>query len=98
MRIAVGKLTLDYWNNDSAAVKHRQLEELCAGLRRKYNVSILEISHVDDAERGVIGFAAAIPEHWQAPSIRAFVEKMCKEFDAQAAARVVAEDTEILEF
>jgi uncharacterized protein YlxP (DUF503 family) len=98
MRIAVGKLTLNYWNNDSATTKHQQLDELCAQLRKKYNISILEIDHIDDPDQGVVGFAVAIPEHWKASSVQAFVEKVCKDFDSQAAARVVSEDTEILEF
>lgn len=98
MRVAVGKLTLDFWNNDSAAAKRRQLEELCSSLRKKFNLSILEVDQIDEPETGVIGFAAAIPEHWKTTSIQAFIEKIGKEIEAQATGRVVSEDTEILEF
>ena len=73
------------------------LEELCADLRKKFNVSALEVADFDDPERCVLGFAAVIPESWKIPSAERFVEKIAKELDSIAFAHVTVEDLELLE-
>lgn len=96
MRIGVGRIVLDFFNNDNLALKHRKLEELCVDLRRQYNVSALEIADFDDPERCVLGFAAVIPETWKNIRAENFVQSICKSIDEQAFARVTVEDWDML--
>lgn len=97
MLIGVGRIVLDYYNNPSATKKNRELEEFCADLRKKFNISILEIADFDDPERCVLGFAVVIPENWKTRSAQSLVEKICKTIDETAFARVTVEDCELLE-
>ena len=97
MRVGVGRITLEFFNNDNLALKHRKLEELCHDLRRKYNVSALEVAEFDDAEQCVIGFAAVIPDFWETAGAHGFVRKICDTIDETAFARVMSEDTDLLE-
>jgi uncharacterized protein YlxP (DUF503 family) len=97
VRIGVGRIVLDFYNNDKLATKHRALEELCAGLRKKFNVSALEIDEFDDMEKCVIGFAAVIPDTWTEQATRTFVQKICTTIDETSVARVMIEDWDILE-
>ncbi len=96
MLIATGRIVLDFYNNDNVALKRRQLEELCTGLRRKFNVSALEVAEFDDPEKCVIGFAAVIPENWKASSAQSFMDKIAKTIDETAFARVTVEDTDLI--
>lgn len=97
MMIGSGRIVLDFYNNTEAPKKRKLLEELCISLRKKYNVSALEVADFDDPERCVIGFAAVIPESWKIPSAESFVEKIAAEIDKTAFARVTVEDLELLE-
>jgi uncharacterized protein YlxP (DUF503 family) len=94
--IGVGRIVLDFYGNTDVAKKRRQLEELCADLRKKYNVSALEVADFEDAERCVIGFAAVIPENWKTQSADQFVQKICQTIDETAFARVMVEDWDLL--
>lgn len=96
MLIGVGRIVLDFYNNTDAPKKRRQLEELCGDLRKKFNISALEVADFDDPERCVIGFAAVIPESWKYPSAKSLVEKICETLDKTAFARVMVEDTDLL--
>lgn len=96
MLIGAGRIVLDFYNNDSASKKRKQLEELCADLRKKFNVSALEVADYDDPERCVIGFAAVIPEDWKTQSARSLIEKICKTIDETSFARVMVEDIDLL--
>jgi uncharacterized protein YlxP (DUF503 family) len=96
MLIGVGRIVLDFYNNDKAAKKRKQLEALCSDLRKKFNISALEIADFDDPERCVIGFAAVIPEDWKTRSAQALVEKICKTIDETSFARVTVENTDLL--
>lgn len=97
MFVGTGRIVLEFFNNTDAPKKTRMLEELCADLRKKHNVSALEIADFDDPERCVMGFAAIIPENWKIPYAERFVEKIAKEIDSTAFARVTVEDLELLE-
>lgn len=97
MLIGVGRLVLDYYNNSNATKKNRELEEFCAGLRKKFNISILEVADFDEPERCVLGFAVVIPENWKTISAQSLVEKICRTIDETAFARVTVEDVELLE-
>jgi len=96
MLIGVGRIVLDFYNNDNVALKHRQLEELCADLRKKFNVSALEVADFTDPERCVLGFAAVIPENWKNQSAQNLVEKICETIDQTSFARVMVEDWDLL--
>jgi len=96
MWVGVGRIVLDFYNNDNVALKRRQLEELCVDIRKKFNVSALEVADFDDPERCVIGFAAVIPENWKTSSAKGLVEKICKTIDETAFARVMVEDWDLL--
>jgi uncharacterized protein YlxP (DUF503 family) len=96
MLIGVGRIVLDFFNNTSAPKKRAQLEELCGDLRKKFNISVLEVADFDDPERCVIGFAAVIPENWKTPSAKGLVDKICETIDQTSFARVMVEDTDLL--
>jgi uncharacterized protein YlxP (DUF503 family) len=96
MLIGVGRIVLDFYNNEKASVKNRLLEEFCADLRKKFNISCLEVADFDDPERCVIGFAAVIPENWKTHSAQSLVEKICQTIDETAFARVMVEDWDLL--
>jgi uncharacterized protein YlxP (DUF503 family) len=97
MLIGVGRIVMDFYNNTDAAKKRRQLEELCADLRKKFNVSALEVADFDDPERCVIGFAAVVPEGRSEKSAQSLVRKICDEIDQTSFARVTVEDWDLLE-
>jgi uncharacterized protein YlxP (DUF503 family) len=94
--VGVARIILEFYNNDSVAKKQRGLEELCKDLRKKFNVSALEVADFDDPERCVIGFAAVIPENWKTKSAQGFVEKVCRHIDETSFARVTVEDWDLL--
>jgi uncharacterized protein YlxP (DUF503 family) len=94
--IGVGRIVLDFYNNDNAALKRRKLAGLCDDLRRKFNLSALEVADFDDPERCVIGFAAVIPENWKTRAAKSFVQKICSTIDDTAFARVTVEDWDLL--
>lgn len=96
MLVGAGRIVLDFYNNDKVSIKRKQLEELCKDLRKKFNVSALEVADFDDPERCVIGFAAVIPEGWKTSSARSFIEKICRTIDETAFARVTVEDWDLL--
>lgn len=96
MLIGVGRIVLDYYNNEKASKKNRELEVFCADLRKKFNISILEVADFDDPERCVIGFAAVIPENWKTQSAQSLVDKICETIDKTAFARVTVEDCDLL--
>lgn len=96
MEIGVGRIVLDFYNNSDLALKRRALEEICQDLRRKFNVSALEVADFDDPERCVLGFAAVIPENWKPQSAESLVEKICRTIDSTSPARVMVEDTDLI--
>lgn len=96
MLIGVGRIVLDFYNNEKASVKNRMLEEFCVDLRKKFNISCLEVADFDDPERCVLGFAVVIPETWKMQSAQHFVEKICQTIDETAFARVMVEDWDLL--
>lgn len=98
MLIGVGKIVLDFYNNEKVAEKTRNIEELCADLRKKFNVSMLEVADFEDPERCVIGFAAVIPENWKTKSAESLMDKICRTVDETAFARVTVEDWDLLAF
>ncbi|MBC7691634.1 MAG: DUF503 family protein [Methylotenera sp.] len=96
MLIGVGRIVLDFFNNEKVSFKHKKLEELCNDLRRKFNISALEVADFDDPERCVIGFAVVIPETWKTASAQSLVEKICETIDQTSVARVMVEDWDLL--
>lgn len=98
MLIGAGRIVLDFYNNENVALKTRQLDELCVALRRKFNVSALEVAEFDDPEKCIIGFSVVIPENWKKISAQSLMEKICKEIDSTAFARVTVEDWDLIPF
>ena len=96
MLVGAARIVLDFYNNEDVALKRRQLASLCEDLRRKFNVSAMEVADFDDPERCVIGFSAVIPENWKTQSARSFMEKVCETIDQSAVARVMVEDWDLL--
>jgi len=96
MWIGVGRIVLDFYNNDKISIKKKKLEELCKDLRKNFNLSAMEIADEDDLERCVIGFAAVMPESWKRAAAQNFIQKICKTIDETAFARVVSEDWDLL--
>ena len=97
MLIGVARIVMDFYNNEKISVKQKKLEELCRDIRKKYNVSALEVAEFDDPEKCVIGIAAVFPENWKDSSAQTLVQKICAEVDQTAFARVTVEDWDLLE-
>ncbi len=95
MRIGVGRITLDFYNNTDVAKKSAGLEKLCADVRKKFNVSILEIDAFEDPEKCVLGFSATLPETWSTRNVDTFLEKIFHTIDESSFARVMVEDREV---
>lgn len=95
MWIGVGRIVLDYYGNTEAKKKTAEIESFCKELRKKFNLSALEIADFDDPERCVIGFAAVMPQRWTEQSALSFIKKICHEIDTTAFARMTVEDTEL---
>ncbi len=96
MFIASGRIVMDFYNNDNVTLKHKKLDELCKDIKRKFNVSILEIADFDDPEKCVLGFAAVVPETWKKSSARDFLDSITKTIDALSFARVTVEDVDLI--
>jgi uncharacterized protein YlxP (DUF503 family) len=96
MLIGVGRIVLDFYGNDDATKKRRELTKLCEDLRKKFNVSAMEVADLDDPERCVLGFAAVIPESWREQEAHEFTKRVCAEIDKTAFARVTVEDVDLL--
>jgi uncharacterized protein YlxP (DUF503 family) len=96
MLVGVARIVLDFYGNQDATKKRRELEELCAELRKQFNISALEVADFDDPERCVIGFAAVIPENWKTASAKGLMETICNTIDEKAFARVTVEDWDLL--
>jgi uncharacterized protein YlxP (DUF503 family) len=94
--VGVGRIVLDFYNNEKVSVKTRKLEELCHDLRKKFNVSALEVAEFEDPEKCVLGFAAVIPENWKFKSAQSLVDKICETIDQTSFARVMVEDCDLL--
>lgn len=98
MRIAAGRIVLDFYGNDNLNLKHRKLEELCKDLKRKFNLSILEVDDFDDTEKCVLGFAAVISTHWETNRALNFLKEIQVSMNQLSPIRVTVEDCELLEF
>ena len=100
MQIGVGRIVLDFYNNPDLKLKRRKTEELCKELRKKFNLSMLEVADFEDPERCVIGFAAVIPENWpiheKGISAEGLIRKICKTIDETSFARISIEDCDVL--
>lgn len=95
MWIGAGRIVLDFYNNDDLALKHRKLEELCTDLRRKFNLSMLEVAELEDTEKCVLGFAAVMPATWKEAAAHSLTAKIAKTVDELAFARVMVEDLDL---
>lgn len=95
MWIGAAKITLDFYGNDLAKVKHRELEELCKDLKKKFNISILEIEEFEDPEKCILGFSLVMPSDWKKSSAESLVQKICQTIDQTAFTRVTSEDWEV---
>jgi uncharacterized protein YlxP (DUF503 family) len=98
MLVGAARIVLDFYNNDDVAIKRRGLTELCEDLRRKFNVSAMEVADFDEPERCVIAFSAVIPENWKYSSAKSLMEKICETIDKRAFARVTVEDWDLMSF
>ena len=98
MRIALARITIEFYNNTDIPTKRHALEKVSNELRRLYNVSILEIADFDEPERGILGLSAVIPDSWEQRSADSFLKKLLNYIDEHVPARVLSEDSEIAEY
>ena len=97
MKIASGKVTLEFFNNEQVALKHRHLEEVCKSLRKRFQLSAREIDEFDDPVRCQIGFAIVIPDNWDSLRAQKLMEEICEVINAESPIRVIAEDCAVME-
>jgi uncharacterized protein YlxP (DUF503 family) len=98
LKLAIARITLDFYNNTKVAEKTRLLESLCKELRTQYNISCLEIDEQEDPEKCVLGIAAVIPMQWKTQSATAFFEKVLRELDSKSVARVTLEEKDYIDW
>jgi len=98
MWIGAGKLVLDFHSNDLLRLKKKQLEQLFKELKKKYNLSILEVADEDDVERCVIGFATVMPEDWREVGAKGFVQKIIGTIDEISFARISVDEWQVYWF
>ena len=96
MWIAAGRIVIDCSGVGNSASKKRRLEELTQFLRRKFNLSALEVADFEDLNRAVFGFAAVIPENWKERSTRDFLDTIARTIDENSFGRVLVEDCDLL--
>ena len=96
MWIAAGRIVIDSAGIGNSNAKKKRLDELASLLRRKFNVSALEIADQESLDRAVFGFAAVIPENWKERSARDFLDTLARTIDENAFGRVLIEDCELL--
>ena len=96
MWVGVGRIVLDFYNNESLKLKRKNVEALCKALRKEFNLSAMEVADEEDLERCVIGFAAVMPQNWREKSAQSLVAKICKTIDETAFARISVEDCDLL--
>ncbi len=96
MWIAAGRIVIDCTGIGNITAKRRRIEELTSLLRKKFNISALEVADIDDLDRAVFGFAAVIPETWKERSTRDFLDTIARTIDDNAFGRVMIEDCDLL--
>ncbi len=84
MWIGAGRLVIEFFNNTKASAKTKNIEEFCKDLRKKFNISVLEVAEFDHLERCVIGFAVVMPETWREKAATDFVQKVLEFIDQNA--------------
>lgn len=95
MVVAAAKITLDFWGNEEPRDKKKLLEVLAQDLLKKFNLSLNEVDSFNDLERCVIGLAFCSYDRSKA---KARMQEILNFIDQKAAARVVAEDTDFIDF
>ena len=95
MWVATGRIVLDFYNNDDVALKKRQLVDLSKTLRKKFNLSALEVDDFDDPEKCVLGFSAVLPANWPEPKSKQWIQSVMKELDENSFARVSVQNTDL---
>lgn len=95
MYVASAKILLEFHNNDSLAVKKREMEALLKDVHRKFNASATEVDEFEDLERCVIGVSLTAGTERGAS---AALKKLLDHIDSTAFARVVMEDTQLFAF
>ena len=96
MLVGVGRIVLDFYDNQDVKIKRREIENLCKSLKRKFNISIMEVGEFEDPEICAVGFAVVIPENWKKSSAKSFIETILKTIDESAFTRVTIEDWDLL--
>jgi len=92
MFIAASKLVLDYYGNQNLKKKREEMTALFLDLKRRFNVSVLEVEDFDDYERCVFGISLVASDERAA---RAAAEKCIAYIDGIAFARVMMDDTDV---
>ena len=95
MWAGVARVVIDLYGNDDLRLKKRQLDSLCKEVKRKFNLSALEVADQDEPEKCTIGLTAAMPSTWKENSARSFMSKVLKYIDENAFSRVVSEDVDV---
>lgn len=98
MWVVASQLVLDYFGNQNIRHKHRQIDDLCKEIKRKYNISALEIADFDDLERCCIGLSFVCPSTWSRAQVDSLAKKIIEEIDSTAFARLVSEDVDIVDY
>ncbi len=95
MFIAAAKIVLDFWGNEELRDKKKLIEALSQQLREEYSLTLNEVEALDDLEKCVLGLCFCSSEREKA---RVKMESILKFIDQKSAARVVSEDSDIIQF
>ncbi|HRK01822.1 MAG TPA: DUF503 family protein [Oligoflexia bacterium] len=95
MYVGVAKVILDFHGNVEIKTKRFHMRALLEELRKKFEVSAVELADFDDCERCVLGFSVTQANE---KSAKAALAKILEHIDQTAFARVTVEDSDVLPF
>ena len=95
MVVAAARIVLDFWGNDEPHDKKKLIEALSLALSKEHNLTLYEVDAFNDLEKCVLGLSFCSAEREKA---RNKMLKIIEFIDKTAAARLVSEDVDFIDF
>jgi uncharacterized protein YlxP (DUF503 family) len=95
MNILAGRITLDFYGNESLTKKKKLISQLADATRRKWSIHLMEVDAFDHPETCVVGFATVVSsrERGQAQAV-----EIMDYVEIHSVARVVKDEMEVAAF
>lgn len=95
MVVAAAQIVLDFWGNDELRDKKKLIDALSHDLQKTHHLTLTEVDTHQDLEKCVLGLSFCMGDREQA---RRRMEKIIRFIDDHAAARLVSEDVDFIDF